>query len=199
MPAPRETAACRLAHASQALSQDMALINGQPGLTGLSAATEVADHLSWVAEQLGLQAQLLAEYISNQNADGHVVAHPAAPPDTDVDTSVGLIQIGAAAASTSADLATRALGGIHGLMQRLATRDNLPERIGVDPAARAKGFAMNILHAAVLGNDELLQELAEHTAPAEAQALARALKATSRALARAHGAAVESAAEQSSE
>lgn len=180
-------AAHRLAKESQNLSLDLGLINGQPGLTGMAAAADAVKHLAWVTEQLGLQAQLLAEFVRAEHQAGHIEAHPGVTEEVDVDTSVGLITLGARSAAAAAEATTRALDAMHGVMGNLATRDNLPERIGVDPVMRSKGFTLNLLHAAVLGNDELLRELAGRASDDDAELLRAVVKSVSSAVGSAHG------------
>jgi hypothetical protein len=189
-------AAHHLAHASQNLSQDMGLINGQPGLTGIAAATDVTRHLAWVTEQIGLQAQLLGEFIRAEVEAGRVEPHPGVTTEVDVTTSKGLVFLGVNSATAAADAAARALHGIHGLLADLATKDNLPERIGVDPAMRSKGFALNLLHASVLGDYPTVQTLAERMSADDAADLIATLKATIGYLGAPHGFNAASQAEQ---
>ncbi|MFF9265899.1 hypothetical protein [Streptomyces longwoodensis] len=187
---PAPEAVHRLAAEAQNLSQDMGLINGQPGLTGMAAATDVAQHLAWVTEQLGLHATLLASYVEREVAEGRVEAHPGLPrPEgVDVDQTKGLILLGARVAVSSSEAAARAWNGIHVLLQNLATRDNLPTRIGTDPATRSKGFALNLLHAAVARQDwTLVRELAASMNDDDAHALVDVLYDTIEKIGQAKG------------
>lgn len=184
-----------LARQSGNLAQHLALINGQPGLTGMGSATDVFKHLTYVAEQLGLHTMLLCEFVRRECEENRVMVHPGLPPEeadgVDVTQSKGLIFLGGRSVAAAQDTSARALNGMHGLIQQLATRDDTPERIGVDPALRSKGFTMNLLHAAVLGDWDLVEELAGRMDVDQARDLFDHLEATAKAVGRVHGLSVE--------
>jgi len=183
--------ACNLARQSANLAQHLALTNGQPGLSGMDAATDVIKHLAYVAEQLGLDAMLVCEFLRAEVEAGRVELHPGLPPReadrTDVTQNKGLIFLGGRSVAAAQDASARALNGMHELMQQLATKDNLPERIGTDPALRSKGFAMNLLHAAVLRDWELVNTLAERMSGDDARDLIDVLQSTVSTVSQAHG------------
>lgn len=185
------TSARNLALQSGNLAQHLALINGQPGLSGMDAATDVTKHLAHVAEQLSLHAMLVCEFLRAEVEAGRVVVHPGLPPEeadkVDVTQHKGLIFLGGRSVAAAQDASARALNGMHGLIQQLATRDNLPERIGTDPAMRSKGFAMNLLHAAILGDFELVNTLADRMSGDDARDLIDALQSTVSTVSQAHG------------
>lgn len=174
---------------SSNLAQHLSLINGQSGLPGMDAATEVTKHLAHVQEQVGLHTLMLAEYVRAQCEAGNVEPHPGLGglKEVDVTEHKGLIFLGARSVVAAGDASARALSGMHELMQELATRPNLPERIGVDPAMRSKGFAMNLLHAATLGDYPTVQTLAERMSADDAADLIAMLKAVAGYVGAPHG------------
>lgn len=178
-----------LAHQSSNLAQHLSLMQGQSGLTGMDAATEVIKHLAYVQEQLGLDTMLVAEYLRAECEANRVEPHPGLGglKEVDITEHKGLIFLGARSVAAAGHASARALSGMHELMQELATKDNLPERIGVDPAMHSKGFAMNLLHAAILGDLELVRELAGRMSGEDARGLIDVLEATARTVGDAHG------------
>lgn len=187
MPVP--DAAHRLADASRHLTTDLGLIADQPALTGMAAAADIIDRLAHVTEQLGIQITLVTEYIRREHEAGRIVPHPGLDglKDVDVVQHTAMLVTGTGVVVGAADVATRSLGALRNLAQELATRDNLPERIGGDPVKRSKGYALNLLHAALVGQDwKLVGDLADRTDPDEAEGLVSVLRRTADIVSDAH-------------
>lgn len=172
------------------LSQQMGLIHGISGLTSADEATAVTKHLAYVAEQLGLQAMLLSEFLRIESSADRLEAHPGLGglKEVDVTRNEALFFQGARSVTIAADSAARTLDRMHELVGDLDTRGGTwPERTGVDPVLRSKGFALNVIHAAALGDADLLRALVRRVTPDEAAELTAIIDTTARALSATHG------------